>query len=288
MPRGYKVEVFARDLNFPTDVVFLGNRHDFKVLVLKSGTGLPGRCNNNAAVPGIGRFDPRNPFTPGLSIFNDRGRRLAGPLGKPTASGGGFQPDGPAIGLSFEHDTQGGTLFASDSNQGVRGAPGDANNTSRIVRVNVNTGAVTPVITGLPTGDHPTEQIVVKDGWLDWSQGSATNAGVTGHDNGGGGNQHEIACERMTLSRKRWDSGDGHKTSGYSTMARRRPGTLVPAFESAHAAGMCDGAILRAKIGTNDPVSTMEPLAWGYRTRTGCASRRRTSAEGRAADDRER
>ena len=69
VPRGYKVEVFARDLNFPTDVVFLGNRHDFKVLVLESGTGLPGRCNNNAVVPGIGRFDPRNPFTPGLSIL---------------------------------------------------------------------------------------------------------------------------------------------------------------------------------------------------------------------------
>src|ERR1043165_4786038 len=79
VPRGFKVEVFARNLNFPTDVVFLGNRHAFKVLVLESGTGLPGRCNNNAAVPGIGRFDPRNPFTPGLSIFDSRGRKVAGP-----------------------------------------------------------------------------------------------------------------------------------------------------------------------------------------------------------------
>jgi glucose/arabinose dehydrogenase len=263
VPRGYKIEVFARDLNFPTDVVFLGNRHDFKVLVLESGTGLPGRCNNNAVVPGIGRFDPRNPFTPGLSIFNDRGRRLAGPLGKPTASGGGFQPDGPAIGLSFEHDTQGGTLFATDSNQGVRGAPGDANNTSRIVRVNVNTGAVTPVITGLPTGDHPTEQIVVKDGWLYWSQGSATNAGVTGHDNGGGGNQHDIACERVTLSQNTWDSGDGHRTSGYSNHGVSRPGAVVPAFEGATRRGMCTGAILRAKI--SNPVNTIEPVAWGFR-----------------------
>jgi len=263
VPRGYKIEVFARDLNFPTDVVFLGNRHDFKVLVLESGTGLPGRCNNNAVVPGIGRFDPRNPFTPGLSIFNDRGRRLAGPLGKPTASGGGFQPDGPAIGLSFEHDTQGGTLFATDSNQGVRGAPGDANNTSRIVRVNVNTGAVTPVITGLPTGDHPTEQIVVKDGWLYWSQGSATNAGVTGHDNGGGGNQHDIACEQVTLSQNTWDSGDGHRTSGYSNHGVSRPGAVVPAFEGATRRGMCTGAILRAKI--SNPVNTIEPVAWGFR-----------------------
>ena len=263
LPRGFKVEVFARNLNFPTDVAFLGNKHDFRVVVLESGTGLPGRCNNNAVVPGIGRFDPRNPFTPGISIFDDRGRRLSGPLGKPTASGGGFQPDGPAIGLSFEHDTQGGTLFATDSNQGVRGAPGAANNTSRIVRVSINSGTVTPVITGLPTGDHPTEQIVVKDGWLYWSQGSATNAGVTGHDNGGGGNQHEIPCETIKLSENTWDSGDGHRTSGFSNHGVARPGATVPAFEGATRRGMCTGAILKAKI--SNPVNTIEPVAWGFR-----------------------
>src|SRR5262245_26388528 len=263
VPRGFKVEVFARNLNFPTDVAFLGNKHDFKVFVLESGTGLPGRCNNNAVVPGVGRFSPANPFTPGLSIFDDRGRKLTGPLGKPTASGGGFQPDGPAIGLSFERDTQGGTLFATDSNQGVRGAPGDANNTSRIVRVNINNGFVTPVITGLPTGDHPTEQIVVKDGWLYWSQGSATNAGVTGHDNGGGGNQHEIPCETIKLSENTWDSGDGHRTSGFSNHGVSRPGATVPAFEGATRRGMCTGAILRAKI--SNPMNTIEPVAWGFR-----------------------
>ena len=145
----------------------------------------------------LSKFAPNNPFTPNLLIFDRNGHKIAGPLGKPTPAGGGFQPDGPAIGLAFEHDT-GGALFATDSNQGVRGAPGAANNTSRVLRVNPQTGAVTPIITGLPTGDHPTEQILVKDGWLYWSQGSATNAGVTGHDNGGGGNQHEIACEQIT------------------------------------------------------------------------------------------
>jgi glucose/arabinose dehydrogenase len=263
VPRGFKVEVFARNLNFPTDIAFVGNRHDFRAFVLESGTGLPGRCNDNSAVPGVGRFSPANPFTPGLSIFDDRGRRIAGPLAKPTMSGGGLQPDGPAIGLAFERDEQGGTLFATDSNQGVRGAPGDANNTSRVVRINTSSGAVTPVITGLPTGDHPTEQIVVKDGWLYWSQGSATNAGVTGHDNGGGGNQQEIPCETIKLSDNTWDSGDGHRTSGFSRHGVARPGAVVPAFESATRRGMCTGAILRAKI--SDPVRTIEPVAWGFR-----------------------
>jgi len=262
VPQGYKVEVFAKGLNFPTDVVFLGSKHNFQVLVLESGTGLPSRCNDNTKVPGVGKFDAANPFTPGLSIFDRNGNKLAGPFGKPTPAGGGFQPDGPAIGLAFEHDTSGGTLFATDSNQGVRGAPGTANNTSRIVTLNLHNGVVTPVITGLPTGDHPTEQILVKDGWLYWSQGSATNAGVTGHDNGGGGNQHDIACEQITLSDAVFDSGD-HMTSGYSNHGVQRPGAVVPAFEDATARGMCTGAVLRAKI--SNPMKTIEPVAWGFR-----------------------
>ncbi len=263
LPKGFKVEVFAKGLNFPTDVAFLGDKGDFRVLVLESGTGLPSRCNDNTKVPGVGKFAANNPFTPDLLIFDRHGSKLAGPIGKPTSSGGGFQPDGPAIGLSFEHGTLGGTLFATDSNQGVRGASGAANNTSRIVTVNLSSGAVTPVITGLPTGDHPTEQIIIKDGWLYWSQGSATNAGVTGHDNGGGGNQHDIACEQITLSNAVFDSGDGHKTSGYSNHGVQRPGAVVPAFEGATRKGMCTGAILRARI--SNPVNTIEPFAWGFR-----------------------
>ncbi|HEX6692293.1 MAG TPA: hypothetical protein VF110_14220 [Burkholderiales bacterium] len=262
VPRGFKVEVFARNLNFPTDIVFVGNRHDWRAFVLESGTGLPGQCNDNTRIAG-GKFDRNNPFTPGLLVLDERGRRIAGPLAKPTMAGGGLQPDGPAIGLAFEHGTSGGTLFATDSNQGVRGAPGAANNTSRIVRIGTSSGTVTPVITGLPTGDHPTEQIVVKNGWLYWSQGSTTNAGVTGHDNGGGGNQHEIPCEDITLSENTWDSGDGHRTSGYSNHGVARPGARVRAFEGATRRGMCTGAILRAKI--SDPVRTIEPVAWGFR-----------------------
>jgi glucose/arabinose dehydrogenase len=263
VPSGYRVEVFAKGLNFPTDVAFVGSKGNFQVLVLESGTGLPSRCNDNTKVPGIDRFAPNNPFTPDLLIFDRNGNTIAGPLGKPSASGGGFQPDGPAIGLAFERDTAGGTLFATDSNQGVRGAPGSANNTSRILKMNPQTGAVTPIIVGLPTGDHPTEQILVKDGWLYWSQGSATNAGVTGHDNGGGGNQHDIACEQITLSNTVFDSGDGHMTSGYSNHGVQRPGAVVPAFEDATRHGMCTGAVLRARI--SNPMNTIEPFAWGFR-----------------------
>jgi len=262
VPKGFKVEVFAKGLNFPTDIAFVGGKDDFKVYVLESGTGLPGKCNNNVGVYG-GPLAANNPFTPDILIFDNDGRRIGGPLGKPSSGGGGFQSDGPAIGLSFEHNFEGGTLYATDSNQGVRGAPGKGNNTSRIVRVNLSGGTIAPIIVGLPTGDHPTEQILVKDGWLYWSQGSATNSGVTGHDNGGGGNQHDIACQKITLSQNVWDSGDGHTTSGYSNHGVHRPGAVVPAFENATSKGMCTGAVLRAKI--SNPQNSIEPYAWGFR-----------------------
>jgi glucose/arabinose dehydrogenase len=262
VPKGFKVEVFARDLNMPTDIAFVGNKDRFHVVVLESGTGLPSQCNDNTKVPGVAKFAPNNPFTPDLLIFDQDGRRIAGPLAKPTATGGGFQPDGPAIGLAFERDFQGGTLFATDSNQGVRGARGAANDSSRVLKIGLPSGTVTPLITKLPTGDHPTEQIVVKDGWLYWSQGSTTNSGVTGHDNGGGDNQHEIACQDITLSDSIFDSGDGHKQSGYSAHNQLRQGAKVPAFEGTQK-GMCSGAILRAKI--SNPQNTVEPVAWGFR-----------------------
>jgi hypothetical protein len=162
---------------------------------------------------------------------------------------------------------QGGKLFGTDSNQGVRGAPGQANNSSRIVTIDLRANKVTPFITGLPTGDHPTEQILVDKGFVIWSQGSATNSGVVGHDNGGpaGPNEHDIACQNITLSQNTFASGDGHFTSAFSKHGVARPGATVPAFEGATRLGMCTGAILRAKINSRDPAGTIEPIAWGFR-----------------------
>jgi hypothetical protein len=242
-------------------------------VVIESGTGLPSRCNDNRPAAVGGPFAPNNPFTPDVIVFDEDGRAISGRLGKPTPSGGGFQKDGPAIGLTFENEFLGGRLFATDSNQGVRGAQsGGGNNTSRVLEVKISadrkSAQVIPLITGLPTGDHPTEQIVAKDGWLYWSQGSATNSGVTGHDNGNGGNQQEIPCQDITLSNNVWTSphaapGVDHKSSGFSPHGVARPGARVRAFEGATQKGMCSGAILRAQIAS--PQKTVEPVAWGFR-----------------------
>jgi hypothetical protein len=261
VPPGYTVSVFKAGLNFPTGIAFRGDKQNFEVYVLESGHGLPSACNEQSQF-GSGDFDPANPFTPDILVFDSSGKLLR-TLGKPTAIGG-FQVAGPAVDIGFERGTQGGRLFASDSNQATHAHNGQ-NNSSRIVIVDPDTGTVTPFITGLPTGDHPTEQLAFKDNWIYWSQGSTTNSGVVGKDNGGGANQQDIPCQDIVLSTNVFDSGGGIMTSGYSPFGVARPGATVKAFESALHPGVCDGAVLRAPLNASHPENSIQPFSWGYR-----------------------
>src|SRR6516162_10696027 len=165
LPPGFTASVFAKNLNMPTGIAFLGNATNFQVFVLESGHGLPSVCNDEMAWPG-GPFDINNPFTPDILVFNRVGTLVRGPLGKPTSSGGGFQPSGPAIDIAFVNGLSGGRLFATDSNQSTHQHNGQ-NNSSRIITVNPMTGAVTPFITNLPTGDHPAEQLAFQGRRMD-------------------------------------------------------------------------------------------------------------------------
>jgi hypothetical protein len=265
LPAGFTASVFVAGLNMPTGIAFLGNSQSFQVFVLESGHGLPSVCNDQSAWPG-GEFAANNPFTPDILVFNKNGKLIRGPLGKPTSTGGGFQPEGPAVDIGFVRGFDGGRLFATDSNQSTHQHNGQ-NNSSRIVTVNPMTGQVTPFITDLPTGDHPTEQLAFKGGWIYWSQGSTTNSGVVGLDNGGGQNQSDIPCQDITLSGNAFDSGGGVMTSGYSPFGVTHPaGTVIPAFFNSFTnqvrQGVCDGAILRAQL--NNP-SNIQAFSWGYR-----------------------
>jgi len=263
LPTGFKISVFASGLNFPTGIAFVGGASNFQVYVLESGHGIPSRCNEQGSFPG-GEFAANNPFTPDILVFNKNGKLIRGPIGKPNASGDGFQPAGPAIDIAFETGLQGGRLFATDSNQATHA--GGQNNSSRVIIVNPMTGSVTPFISNLPTGDHPAEQLAFKDGWIYWSQGSTTNSGVVGLDNGGGTNQSDIPCQDITLSNNVFDSGNGVFTSGYSPFGKTQPGATIPAFFNSFTGqvrqGVCDGATLRAKLG--DP-TTIQPIGWGHR-----------------------
>ncbi len=264
VPSGYKVSVFAKNLNAPTAVAFKGNKNRFEVYVLESGHGLPSICNDETSAVVGGVSSPTNPFTPDILVFDQNGGLIRGPLAKPSSGPDSLQAHGPAIDIAFENGFQGGRLFATDSNQAIR-TVGAQNNSSRIVTVDPETGQVTPFITGLPTGDHPAEQITFKSDWIYWSQGSTTNSGVVGNDNGGGANQQDIPCQDIVLSNNVFFSSPTVATSGYSPHGVQRPGAHIPAFDSATGHGICDGAILRAKVNSNDPKSTIEPFSWGYR-----------------------
>ena len=264
LPRGFTASVFASGLNMPTGIAFLGNPVQFKVYVLESGHGLPSVCNDNSAWPG-GQFAANNPFTPDILVFDQKGNKIPGSLGKPTAPGVGFQPSGPAVDIAFELGLAGGRLFATNSNQATHAS--GQNNSSRIVVVNRTSGQVMPFITQLPTGDHPTEQLAFNGGWIYWSQGSTTNSGVVGLDNGGGANQSDIPCQAITLSGNTFSSGGGVMTSGYSPFGVTHPaGTVIPAFFNSFTGkirqGVCDGAILRAPL--FNP-SNIQAFSWGYR-----------------------
>src|SRR5271169_4974131 len=143
VPSGFTVSVFAAGLNMPTGITFRGNKKSFQVFVLESGHGLPSICNEQGSF-GTGDFDPTNPFTPDILVFDQNGNKSGGPLAKPSALGVGLQPEGPAVDIAFERGFQGGRLFATDSNQATHG--GGQNSSSRIVIVDPNTGNVTPFI----------------------------------------------------------------------------------------------------------------------------------------------
>src|SRR5262249_183952 len=148
LPAGFTVSVFAKGLNMPTGIAFRGTAQHFQVYVLESGPGLPSGCNEQGSF-GTGDFDPSNPLTPDILVFDQHGTQIAGPLGKPTGSGGlqtgGLQAAGPAVDIAFERGFQGGRLFATDSNQ-ANHAAGQKNN-SRIVTADPKTGKGTPFIT---------------------------------------------------------------------------------------------------------------------------------------------
>ena len=138
VPPGYTVSVFKSGLNFPTGIAFRrarqgdhsehGDNSDrfdddssktndgFEVFVLESGHGLPSRCNEQDSF-GKGQFDPANPFTPDILVFDQNGKQIGKPLAKPTAKGG-LQAAGPAVDIGFENGIRGGRLFVTDFEPG--------------------------------------------------------------------------------------------------------------------------------------------------------------------------
>ena len=242
VPRGFKVEVFARDLNF-------ADRHRVR---RQQGPVQGATCSSPAPACRAGATTtPRSPvsansireesvharhpgFQPGRSQAR-RPARQADRIGRRLPA----RRSGDRTRLPARLPGRKILRHGFEPGRPRRARPGQQHFAHRGV-------AFTPEQlrhgAGLPTGDHPTEQILVKDGWVYWSQGSATNAGVTGHDNGGGGNQHEIACQQITLPERLGLGRRPPARAAIRTTAWHRPGAVVPAFEGATSSGMCTGA----------------------------------------------
>src|SRR5262249_62164833 len=73
VPPVYKVEVFAKGLNFPTNIAFKGNDDHFEVYVTEAGTSLPGICNAAVGYPGAAAD---NPFLADVKVLNQNGSLL--------------------------------------------------------------------------------------------------------------------------------------------------------------------------------------------------------------------
>src|SRR5438270_883355 len=110
LPTGFTASVFAAGLNAPTGIAFRGDASNFEVYVLESGHGLPSVCNDQSLWPG-GEFSSDNPFTPDILVFNRNGRKIRGPVAKPTADGAVSSPrDRQSISPSFKVSREAGSL----------------------------------------------------------------------------------------------------------------------------------------------------------------------------------
>jgi glucose/arabinose dehydrogenase len=161
---------------------------------------------------------------------------------------------GPLAGLAI----QGDTIFASHRDT--------------ISRVDLTTGAVSDIITGLPsTGDHFNENIAIgPDGKLYFGQGTATNSGVVGLDNYFFGwlqmapQFHDTPCRDLTLTGQNYTTGNPLTADPNDTMTT---GAYLPfgmpstPHQVVRGQVKCSGAILRANLDG----SGLEVYADGFR-----------------------
>lgn len=144
-------------------------------------------------------------------------------------------------------------------------------------------GEITTLVSGLPSvGDHHTDGVVIKDGYIYFGQGTATNAGVVGEDNAAYGwllrkkNFHDIPCADVILAGQNYttanpltDNPDDIATTGaYSPF-----GTATTPGQVIKGSVPCNGAIMRIPLAGGKP----ELVAWGLRNPFGLA----VSADGK-------
>jgi len=146
----------------------------------------------------------------------------------------------------------------------------------RILRI-TRDGETTVLASGMPSqGDHHTDGPAVRDGWVYFGQGTATNSAVVGEDSAAFGwlkrkpAHHDVPCQNVTLSGQNFttknpltpDPDDQATTGAFLPFGTpSQPGQVVRGQVP------CSGAVMRVRA-AGGPI---ELVAWGFRNPYGLA-----------------
>jgi glucose/arabinose dehydrogenase len=173
------------------------------------------------------------------------------------------EKNGPWTGVTYHN----GHFYVSEGGEASGG---------RILRIAKN-GEAKAIVENLPSiGDHHTNVPVIKDGYIYFGQGSATNAGVVGEDNAEFGwlkrhaDFHDIPCADITLTGQNYESSNPltEDQNDKSTTGAFMPfGKKSGAGEVVKGSVPCNGSIMRVPV----EGGKLEVVAWGLRNPFGLA-----------------
>jgi hypothetical protein len=152
---------------------------------------------------------------------------------------------------------------------------GNAIDGGKILKISPE-GKISVLIDKLPSlGDHHTNGPIIKDNYIYFGQGSATNAGVVGPDNNQIGwlkrnkNFHDIPCQDITLLGENFTSKNLLKSdsSKIKTGAFSSYGTATNNLQVIKGGVPCNGSVMRIPLKGGRP----ELVAWGFRDPVGFA-----------------
>lgn len=239
LPAPYRIEAVATGLSFPTGITFDGEGRPY---VVEAGYSYGELWT-----------------TPRLIRIEQDGGKTVIVEGK----------NGPWTGAVF-HD---GDFFIAEGGELEGG---------RILRVSAkDNGKVTVIVEGLPSrGDHHTNGPVIgPDGFIYFSQGTATNSGVAGKDNYDRGwlkrypEFHDTPCADVTLTGHNYRTEDFTKLEPApkaSTGAFSAFGTYSHRGQVVEGNVPCNGSVMRISQDVGDAADP-ELVAWGFRNPFGMA-----------------
>lgn len=148
---------------------------------------------------------------------------------------------------------------------------------TEIARVDLASGTVAPLITGLPAlGNHPNTQLAFgPDGWVYFGLGLTSNAGVVGLDNTWLEQRPElfdVPCRDVVIAAPPYvspdpftdDPDDFTATSPYQPF-----GQVIPIGTRIAGETKCNGAVFRFQVA--NPEGTLEAFVWGFLSAFGVA-----------------